>query len=279
MTDSSDPAAPEKDPMRLTITHTTRYSFDEPVTYGLQQLRKTPKSFRGQNVTWWQTEVEGGKKELQFEDFNRNVVELISFEPGARMMVIRSVGEVAMTNTHGIVGPHAGFSPLWLYERPTALTKPGPLARALVRDLEDGEPLTQLHALSAAIHGAVSYQVGASAPDWTSEQALEAGTGVCQDHTHIFVTCARLLGHPARYVSGYLMMDDREEQDATHAWAEAHVEGLGWVGFDVSNGISPDTRYVRVATGLDYAQAAPVTGSRLGGQGENLSVSVEVAQQ
>jgi len=75
------------------------------------------------------------------------------------------------------------------------------------------------------------------------------------------------------------MMDDRVDQDATHAWAEAHVGGLGWVGFDVSNGISPDPRYVRVATGLDYAEAAPVTGTRFGGTGEVLSVEIEVAQQ
>jgi transglutaminase-like putative cysteine protease len=67
-----------------------------------------------------------------------------------------------------------------------------------------------------------------------------------------------------RYVGGYLMMDDRIDQDAGHGWAEAHVEGLGWVGFDVSNGISPDERYVRVATGCDYREAAPVTGIAVG---------------
>ena len=64
-----------------------------------------------------------------------------------------------------------------------------------------------------------------------------------------------------------------------HAWAEAHVPGLGWVGFDVSNGISPDTRYVRVATGLDYADAAPISGSRQGGEEEDLDVQIKVEQQ
>jgi len=84
---------------------------------------------------------------------------------------------------------------------------------------------------------------------------------------------------PARYVSGYLMMNDRFEQEAGHAWVEAHVDGLGWVGFDVSNGISPDARYVRVASGRDYAEAAPVTGISFGaGEGE-VSVSLAVEQQ
>lgn len=267
--------------MRLTITHTTRYTFEEPVSYGLQQLRKTPKSTRAQQVVWWKTEVEGGKKELQFEDFNRNTVELISFETGTQMLTIRSMGEVEMTETHGIVGPHQGSIPLWLYDRPTELTRPGPLSRAMAKEAAWGndEALPQLHALSGIIAEAVAYEKGTSEPDWPTEKVLEAGRGVCQDHAHCFVTCARLMGFPARYVSGYLMMEDTEQQDATHAWAEAHVDGLGWVGFDVSNGISPDARYVRVATGLDYAQAAPVVGTRNGGEGESLSVTVEVAQQ
>jgi len=99
---------------------------------------------------------------------------------------------------------------------------------------------------------------------------------VCQDHAHIFIGAARAAGIPARYISGYLMMDDRIDQEATHAWAEAHVEGLGWVGFDVSNGICPDPRYVRVATGSDYRDAAPITGISIGATAEVLTVGVAV---
>ena len=94
----------------------------------------------------------------------------------------------------------------------------------------------------------------------------------------MFVAAARAMGYPARYVSGYLLMDDRTDQDAAHAWAEAHVEALGWVGFDVSNGISPDERYVRVATGLDYGEAAPVFGLRRGAGAENMSVALQIQQ-
>ena len=75
------------------------------------------------------------------------------------------------------------------------------------------------------------------------------------------------------------MMNDRTEQEATHAWAEAHVDGLGWVGFDVSNSISPDERYVRVATGLDYREAAPVSGLLVGAGVESLAVTLQVQQQ
>ena len=93
------------------------------------------------------------------------------------------------------------------------------------------------------------------------------------------VSAARSMGYPARYVSGYLMMNDRVMQDASHAWAEAHIQGLGWVGFDVSNGISPDSRYVRVATALDYRGAAPISGMRFGQGTESMDVSLQVQQQ
>lgn len=265
--------------MRLKICHTTRYRFDEPVRYGLQQLRKTPKTSHQQEVLHWETEISGGRKELAFEDQHNNTVELLSFDKDTREMTITSRGEVEIGESHGIVGRHLGPAPLWLYLRSTALTGQGPGTRALVRAAEGDTDLERLHGLSHAIGAAITYEIGASHPGWTAEDAIAAGRGVCQDHAHVFVACAREMGFPARYVSGYLMLDDRAGQDAMHAWAEAHVTGLGWVGFDVSNGISPDQRYVRVATGRDYAQAAPVNGRRIGGAGEALSVDIEVAQQ
>ncbi len=150
--------------------------------------------------------------------------------------------------------------------------------RRLAAATGGASPLDRMHDLMHRTAGLVRYETGVSHVGWTAEDALSAGYGVCQDMAHVFVAAARALGVPARYVSGYLMMQDRIAQDATHAWAEAHVDGLGWVGFDPSNGISPDMRYVRVATGLDYAEAAPVSGLRTGTGEERLTVAVEVAR-
>ncbi|MEM9552210.1 MAG: transglutaminase family protein, partial [Pseudomonadota bacterium] len=222
----------------------------------------------------------GGRKELSYEDHNNNVVELISFDRDSTELIVESQGEVSLEETHGIVGRHRGPVPLWLFQRTTPRTKAGAGCRKLIRDLPDASNgVEHLHALSRLVRDQVTYKVGASEADWTAEEALASGQGVCQDHAHVFVACARELGYPARYVSGYLMLNDRVEQEAAHAWAEVHVNDLGWVGFDVSNGISPDNRYVRVATGLDYSEAAPVTGTRVGGDGEDLTVELEVAQQ
>ena len=265
--------------MQLTIRHATQYRFGAPVRSGLQQLRKTPKSSRQQRILRWQTRVEHGNKELGFEDHHNNLVELISFQRGTTELSVISDGEVELSDTGGVVGPHRGPAPLWLYLRQTAMTRPRTRLRAFLREADVTPDLDGLHALIGAIAARVIYLIGASEPNWSAEDALEAGQGVCQDHTHIFLACAREMGIPARYVSGYLMLNDRTVQDAMHAWAEAYLDGLGWVGFDVSNGISPDTRYVRVATGLDYMEASPVSGLRVGGMDEQLEVRIDVAQQ
>ena len=268
--------------MRLSISHTTRYHYDRPVHHALQQVRLTPKSRAGQKVLNWETAVTGGTKQLSYDDQHNNHVELIAFEPEVTEITIRSHGEVEQANGTGIVGPQGGFAPLWYFTRAaTDLTRPGVALRRLARAharAGESDDVPNLHGLMKAIEGQVRYDPGRTNTGTTAEEALEAGHGVCQDHAHIFIALARMLGYPARYVSGYLMMDGRIDQDATHAWAEAHIGGLGWVGFDVSNAISPDERYVRVATGLDYREAAPVSGLVLGAGGENMVVTLQVQQ-
>ncbi len=267
--------------MRLKISHTTSYRYAEPVPYGLLQLRLTPKSRAGQQVIDWQIEIEGGHRELEFDDHNNNRVNLISLEPGGRALVITSHGEVETTDNAGVIGRAGGFTPDWLFTRPTPLTRPGPnlrkLAKAVADDIFDND-IQRLHGLSALVADAIAYETGTTHPGTTAEEALTAGQGVCQDHAHVFIATARLLGYAARYVGGYLLMDGTDEQDAGHAWAEANVDGIGWVGFDVSNAISPDARYVRVATGLDYVEATPISGLRLGDGADTMVVSLRVAQ-
>ncbi|WP_306119204.1 MULTISPECIES: transglutaminase family protein [unclassified Roseitalea] len=267
--------------MQLTISHTTRYRYDRPAQHALQQVRLTPKSRAGQTIVDWRLDVTGGRKELSYDDQNNNHVDLVSFEPDATEIVLHSHGRVEMTNDSGIVGAHGGFAPLWYFRRTTDLTRPGPTLRKLARGhprAGEGDDIANLHALMGSIEAVVRYETGNTHTQTSAEEAVEAGHGVCQDHAHVFIALARMLGYPARYVSGYLMMNDRIEQEATHAWAEAHVAGLGWVGFDVSNAISPDERYVRVATGLDYREAAPISGILLGAGDEDMVVTLQVQQ-
>ena len=267
--------------MRLAVRHVTRYRFDPPLAHGLQRLRLSPKATHGQTVREWSMDLSGARLEASYDDHNANHVSLVSLEPGTAELAITCSGVVDTADRAGIVGPHTGKLPLWAFLGQTPLTRPGPRMRTLLGTLggDRGDPLGLLHGLSAAVAGAIGYEIGHTDSTTAAEEALAAGKGVCQDHAQVFIGCARALGVPARYVSGYLMMDDRIEQEAGHAWAEAHVDGLGWVGFDVSNGISPDARYVRLASGRDYAEAAPVTGISFGEGRAELSVSLAVEQQ
>lgn len=266
--------------MRLAIRHTTRYHFTRPVTYSVQRLRLTPASTQGQSVVDWGMEYDGAKPELSYRDQNGNVVTLVSVEAGVEQVAIACHGEVDTEDRAGIVGRHPGHLPLWSFLRQSTLTQPGPVMRAIADEMREGatKRLDLLHRLSARVRQQVKYTKGVTDTRTTAEQACALGQGVCQDHAHVFIGVARLLDIPARYVSGYLMMNTQVDQDASHGWAEAFVEGLGWVGFDVANGISPDARYVRVATGRDYREAAPILGISYGALTRDMSVEVSVAQ-
>jgi transglutaminase-like putative cysteine protease len=266
--------------VRLAIHHVTHYDFDQPIARGLQRLRLTPKPTSGQRVLEWAMTVEGGRREVEYDDQNHNRTTLISVLPGARELTVTCQGLVDTSDQLGVIGRHAGHLPLWHFRDPTPATTAGSGVRKLLNDVPRGSDMLEtMHRLSAAIIGRVRYGTGSTHADTGAEEAVAAGWGVCQDHAHIFIACARMLGLPARYVSGYLMMEGTVEQEAGHAWAEVFIDGLGWVGFDVSNGISPDQRYVRVASGRDYREAAPVTGISYGAHEEVMKVRLAVEQQ
>lgn len=264
--------------MRLNISHTTEYSYDAPVEYGLQRLRLTPQLRNGQSVIAWQTQLEGAVEEVFYNDLHNNRTELISLIPGTRSIRISSSGEVDTQNLAGVVGPHTYFTPLWLFLRDTPLTARTPAIISLAGEIDEADDIARMHQLMKIIAERVSYQSGTTDATSTAGEALVAGFGVCQDHAHIFISATRILGLPARYVSGFLLMEGQTSQAASHAWAEVYIDTLGWVGFDVSNAISPDDRYVCVATGLDYREAAPISGIRHGFASESLAVQVIVEQ-
>ncbi len=268
------------DPMLLKIEHRTHYEFAEPMPYGLQRLRLIPKENASQKILLWDTQVEGGTIEADYLDYHNNHVLLAKIDEGATAITVTCRGEVETHDTTGVIGRHQGHVPLWYFQKPTKLTEPGKDIQALARAAaaNSGDTLSTLHVLSSAILAAVHYDIGHTDLSTTAEMAMAAGHGVCQDHAHVFIAAARSLNIPARYVSGYLKLTDRVDQDASHAWAEAYADGIGWVGFDISNGISPDAHYVRVATGADYAEAAPISGISFGGGQQSMVVSLAVEQ-
>ncbi|QPC87698.1 transglutaminase family protein [Mesorhizobium sp. NBSH29] len=264
--------------MLLKVSHRTEYHYDAPVLYALQRVRLVPYSGTTQTVKSWALNIEGAREEVRYTDQFGNDTRLLSVEGAPNRISVEATGEVETYNTAGVMGAHLGFAPLWLFRSETALTTAGEGIRALTGEAGDGTELERLHRLMGAIHTRVEFIPGVTDSDTNAEEALQQGSGVCQDHSHIFITAARLLGFPARYISGYLMMDHTVEQTATHAWTEVNVPNLGWVAFDVANGISADERYLRIATGRDYRDAMPVSGIRLGQASERLAVHITVEQ-
>ncbi|MBO6756216.1 MAG: transglutaminase family protein [Roseibium sp.] len=264
--------------MRLTVRHTTRYRYDSPLANAMQQLRLTPNSGAGQTISEWAIDAPGIHRATTYRDAFDNLVHMVSSDKTIEQVEITARGVVDTDDIHGVIGFERGAAPTRIFTRVTPLTRANQAIRRLANHVNAEDPVSGFHDLMATIREKVDYKVGVSETHATAVSALAAGEGVCQDHAHIFIAAARAIGYPARYVSGYLLLEEEQASEAHHAWAEVFVPDLGWVGFDISNGICPTDHYIRLTTGLDSRSAAPIRGIRFGGTDENLQVEVDVLQ-
>ena len=266
--------------MRIRIDHETRYSYARAARFIVQVLRLTPRSTEGQQVRDWRIETDVDAHLRRSEDAFGNIVHTLYTERPTPHLMVRVTGEIATVNTGGVLrGSPERLSPL-VFLRDTTLTHADAGLRQLAESVgEGGDTLNRLHRLMSLINGQVAFMVGSTTADHTAADAWAQRQGVCQDHAQIFIAAARRMGIPARYVSGHLhRRDGVEHQEAAHAWAEAYVGDLGWVGFDPANGICPTEHYVRVACGLDALGASPIRGTSYGGGRETMTVALRVRQ-
>ncbi len=266
--------------MRLKITHHTVYRYDAPVGFVVQSLRITPSVFDGQKVIDWKIDIGGAEPGPGFRDGAGDWVQTWTIRGPVTEVPVRIEGEVETADLAGVLRGHREVIHPMVYLQSTEATAPDAALRALAAEPDaDLPPLDLAHALSARVADAIAYRPGVTHLHKTAAEALSLGEGVCQDHAHALIALARLRGLPARYVSGYLYAAaDGTPHEAAHAWAEIHVGGLGWVGFDAANRCCPDDRYVRTGSGLDARDAAPIRGVRAStGMGaEELDVMVAV---
>jgi transglutaminase-like putative cysteine protease len=187
---------------------------------------------------------------------------------------------VETQNTDGVVRGGVERFPPSLFLRDTALTAAdtaiGQFAQAVRADSR-GQVLAELHALLGRLHADVTCDPEPARPAAGAAKAFARKCGSAADLTHTFIGAAHCLGIPARFIAGYFRNSDGVEQ-AGHFWAETHIAGLGWVGFDPANGFCPTDAHIRVAVGLDALSAAPLRGTRYGAGGETLDVAVTVGQ-
>ena len=263
--------------MRVDVRHRTTYRYETPVERMVERLRLTPPQCSWQHVVDWRIDVEGIREALRYADAFGNAVHLVNVPDGATEIGIVAQGTVETDpSSHAVTGV-ASSVPDALFLRETLATRPDETVREMAHEVRRTDILDTAHALMDTLATRVAYRTGVTDGETRAVDALAQGEGVCQDHAHLFCAAMRVLGVPARYVNGYMALEG--EAEAHHAWAEALVPGLGWVGFDVSNRRSPTDIYVRLATGLDAVSAAPIRGVRRGGMNETLDVGVHVAQQ
>jgi transglutaminase-like putative cysteine protease len=248
--------------MKLLVRHQTVYRYTGTAGRVAMRLKMMPVDTAAQTVLEWRVSINDepvtGFHRNGYGEMDAVWIRHDQYENA----VIVAEGLVETRETHGVTGwPDSRVDPRF-FLRDTPLTRPSDAIRSMALSTSaDRGPLARLHALSAAVSDSVAYRAGATSSQTTAAQAFALGAGVCQDHAQIFIAGARAIGVPARYVSGYLLADGGNMLHETHGWAEALVPELGWIGFDPSNRVCVTERYLRVASGLDADEAAPIRGS------------------
>jgi transglutaminase-like putative cysteine protease len=264
--------------MLLTVDHLSLYRYSKPVRGVVQSHRLTPSSFDGQRVLNWDVTVSDGQKGGTFRDGAGDLVQAWSIQGPVSEISVSVKGTVETTDLSGILRGHRERVPPQCYLESTFAT----MADAALAELSDsadacGGGLDAAHRLASLIADSIEYCSGSTEAATTAAEALAQGKGVCQDHAHALLSVARRASIPARYVSGYLhSSSDGTLHEAAHAWAELWLPDLGWVGFDPANRCCPDERYIRLGSGLDAMDAAPIKGIARGQGAESLDVRLAV---
>jgi len=251
--------------MRIKIRHEIAQTFDPPAKDVIEALRLAPRSHEGQHVLDWRIDVEADCRLRRSEDAFGNLTDMFSLHGPAQRLRIVAEGLVETFDCAGLVrGALERFPPdLFLRESPLAAPDAG--LRALAQEASGGDQIERLHALMLLVRARVARVADederALEPPATAAQALDAGRGGARELAHVFIAAARCLETPARFVSGYALAAGAPAGAAcegAHAWAEAHVARVRWIGFDCADGVCPQERHVRAACGLDWLDAAPV---------------------
>ncbi len=269
--------------MRLKVRHSTLYNFNVPMRFITQSHRLTPAQNAAQTVMDWTVSAEDAVFGASFTDGAGDAISTMTVQGPVDRVAVLVEGTVDTSDTAGILRNHREIISPRAYLQATSAT----LANAALIELknaalaapDDGQ-LAAAHALSTAVSDAIAYVPGATGQGTTAAEALALGKGVCQDQTHALIAISHAAGLPARYVTGYLLTgEETEAGEAAHAWAEIYLDALGWVGFDPANRCCPDERYIRLGSGRDASEAAPIRGVSRGGGVEAMDVTVVVAAQ
>jgi transglutaminase-like putative cysteine protease len=256
--------------MKLVINHQTHYFYAAAVKRSNQYIRLTPQSFGHQVVHSWQLAAQGVCYS-QLDGFGNVWSSLTMAEPHTELLIMAQ-GVVELHEQVDKVRDDRLSPMIFMHATDTTLCHE-PLKAFLADQVKSVDRSGLIH-LAGAILEHMPYTPESTSVETTAADAFDLGQGVCQDHTQVFLACARALKLPARYVSGYLYTKDQTHL-ASHAWAEVYLEGY-WYCFDISNQLFSPSQHVQIAIGRDYLDACPVRGVRQGGGQESMRTLVQV---
>lgn len=281
--------------MYYAIRHLTKYRYSDTITESVMEVRGQPRSEGNQHVISFELAISPKAKPLSYCDYLGNTIHTFDIPGAHRKLTIMSK---AMLSVDPLPEPPDAISyeawsgidavqnsgDYWDWLMPSEMTTPTALLRELAQELalpdrQSVDPMTVVRNLNAALYDRFQYTPNSTKVDSPIDDALSSRQGVCQDFTHIMLALLREQGIPARYVSGYLARrraNDRSAEDASHAWVEAYLPGLGWVGFDPTNNIPAGDGHIRVAIGRDYKDVPPTRGTFKGKAESHLDVAVQV---
>ncbi|CAN5127145.1 transglutaminase family protein [soil metagenome] len=269
--------------MRLSIRHETRYFYEGNAQGATMRLRLKPTDSSVQTVKDWLVTVNGEPIE-SFAVNSYGVPEAL-WRTGQKISeaVVVAEGTVETIDRAGIIGFCDEAASPRIFLRQGDFTKMNDALAGIAQEAvsPDGM-LASLHNLSRIVHERLTYRKDVTDAATTAAQALELGSGVCQDYAHVFIACARQMGAPTRYVAGYVYDEGDEEEEPidlgqSHGWTESFVEGLGWIGFDPTRKICVTDHYVRLSWGVDAFDSAPLRGVAALAGAIGMDVDVQVS--
>jgi transglutaminase-like putative cysteine protease len=277
------------------IRHVTRYDYAEPIRENTMELRLQPRSDGRQRSLSFELDVQPAARMFSYRDYLGNVIHHFDVATSHSELVIRS--EALVETLPGVRFPHALSADAWgeleeivetedYWEMllPSRFARPTERLHEMIEACDlarrDEDPLSYIRRVGQSVYEWFEYAPSSTRVDSPIDEALETRRGVCQDFAHVMIAVLRQMRVPARYVSGYLYHREVGEagivDDATHAWVEALLPEIGWVGFDPTADSFCSTRHVRTAIGRDYADVPPTRGVYRGETDSLLSVSVKV---
>ncbi|RBW69654.1 transglutaminase family protein [Bacillus taeanensis] len=285
--------------MKLQISHLTKYSYQEPVVDSVNEIRLSPRTDSRQLCSTNSIVIEPNVSLFSYEDYFGNTVHYFNVVSPHKELVIESQSIVETSEIHQKQASQVSYNierqileseqfqnKYAEYLMETNYTGITPQLKAFCKEAIDptkAESVYQLlEQISASIYSNFTYDVDATHVQTTVEEMLRLKRGVCQDYVHLMIAVCRLYHIPARYVSGYQFIgdlnnsDETEVQHASHAWLEAYVPLVGWVGLDPTNNGKIDCRYVKIGHGRNYGDIVPIKGIYRGGEKQDLEVTVDV---